>query len=866
MNVKIYRCFIASPSDTIEERKICKKVVSELNRTIGNSLNFRIETLTWEDNTRPSVGEYSQGIINEQIGDYEIFIGIMYKKFGTATKNAGSGTEEEFDVAYQKYKNNEQVDIMFYFNDEPTPPSQIDSDQYSMIRNFKKKIGNLGVYYWNYNGILSFEENLRSHLTRCVTKKKHNNISKDVSEAIGKILTNKWEEALTAFSDQPVIWVDPVLSLTNEVSRNPSSKSESEFDLSEIIKNPISTIIKSPPQFGLTSLAHFMIKEAWNNNQLWIYLDSQEFKSKEIEKRTLRARKTLGLVDFQISCILLDSWKTTDVSAFRKLKNLSEAFPDIPIIVMETIEEESFLSQQSCDVKIDRQFNILHLLALPRTKIRKLITAYNKQRRIGEENMVLAKVTSDLEAINIHRTPMNCLTLLKVSERYFDESPINRTKMLEMFLFVLFDLGSSPLYEIRPDLKDCEYVLGRFCENMIRNEIYQFQKKYFLAKLKEYCEERLIDLDIDVVFEILSINNILLEKGDDLYFRSAFWIFFFSAKRMHINEEFAEYIFNSKKYISFPEIIEFYTGIDRNRSDALKKMLEDLEEKIEEVEKKLGMPGNVQLFNTVKWHSTEEQIKKMHSELGDTVKNSNLPDSVKDQYADEKYDQLKPYNQNLQKIFHEYSLYNLMQTIKATARALRNSDYIESKFKIRALSKIQEGMEQVSKAMLAISPILAMRRQATFGGVGFILAGNFNGDLNQKFNKIVSVNPYNVVNFFKNDIFSKKMGPLLFERLENEYNPYTKHLIALLIISERPRNWKKNVENYIVGVRWDSFYLRDIILALKIKYIYDFLTNKEERDYEFLIKKSLAKNYYKEKNPSLNKVLKISNKQLPKRD
>lgn len=108
-------------------------------------------------------------------------------------------------------------------------------------------------------------------------------------------------------------------------------------------------------------------------------------------------------------------------------------------------------------------FNVLHLLALPRTQIRKVVCEYNKSKDIGEEDIVLSKVVTDLDTLNIHRTPLNCITLLKVSEKHFDESPVNRTNMLEMVLFVLFNLEGIPTYKTKPDLKDCEYVLGCFC-------------------------------------------------------------------------------------------------------------------------------------------------------------------------------------------------------------------------------------------------------------------------------------------------------------------------------------------------------------------------------------------------------------------
>ena len=106
------RIFISSPSDVEEERKIALAVIEELNKSFCPSLNINLFPLTWEDNTYPSVGEYSQDVINAQITDYDVFVGIMANRFGTPTLKSGSGTEEEFNKAYEK---KDSVHIMFFF-------------------------------------------------------------------------------------------------------------------------------------------------------------------------------------------------------------------------------------------------------------------------------------------------------------------------------------------------------------------------------------------------------------------------------------------------------------------------------------------------------------------------------------------------------------------------------------------------------------------------------------------------------------------------------------------------------------------------------------------------------------------------------
>ena len=51
------RVFVASPGDVAGERDTVSYVVSEVNRVLGEHLGFPIETLRWETDARPGVGE-----------------------------------------------------------------------------------------------------------------------------------------------------------------------------------------------------------------------------------------------------------------------------------------------------------------------------------------------------------------------------------------------------------------------------------------------------------------------------------------------------------------------------------------------------------------------------------------------------------------------------------------------------------------------------------------------------------------------------------------------------------------------------------------------------------------------------------------
>lgn len=436
--------------------------------------------------------------------------------------------------------------------------------------------------------------------------------------------------------------------------------------------------------------------------------------------------------------------------------------------------------------------------------------------------------------------------------------------MIKKVLFLLFNMDEIPTYKERPDLKDCEYVLGRFCEQMIRNSNIYFTREEFVSILKKYCDEKFIDLEIHVVFDVLFSNHIITPRDQKYCFKCSFWIYYFAAHRMHQDPEFAKWVLSDLQYTSYPEIIEFYTGVDRSRTDALKIMIGDISNVCETVDKKCGLPDGVNPFSLARWSPTEEMVDKMQKEIGEFVANSKLPAVVKDQYADKYYDPTRPYNQSIQNLFRDYSLIILMQAVRSGSRALRNSDYVDPSVKKELLQVIMRGWEQMTKVFLVLTPILASMGNADFSGVRFFLKGDFGDSFDLRFSNIFRHIPANVVNLFKNDLSSKKMGPLLFDYLNNESNEIKKLVMIIHLISERPRNWRAAIEDYITVISKGSIYLLCVYQYLRSEYQFSFANAKTLKDIEYLIKMCVAK-HLGNKKPGKEAISKVSNDVLPER-
>jgi hypothetical protein len=167
-NERVIVVFVASPSDLDPERNRLEEVIRELNVTWSRSLGARLDLVRWETHGFPGIGGDAQDVLNHELpGDYDIFVGLMWGRYGTPTGRAGSGTEEEYTRALERFRSRPgSVKIMFYFKDAPLVPSRIDPDQLAKVLRFRESLGAEGSLYWSFTSLGEFERLIRLHLAR----------------------------------------------------------------------------------------------------------------------------------------------------------------------------------------------------------------------------------------------------------------------------------------------------------------------------------------------------------------------------------------------------------------------------------------------------------------------------------------------------------------------------------------------------------------------------------------------------------------------------------------------------------------------------------------------------------------------------
>ncbi len=160
IGVTAYDLLISGPSDVDKYVEVIKDCIEKFNIAIGQINNAEIVGHHWSVDSYAKSGGEPQEILNEQFVDKcDAAVAILWSRFGTPTKNYGSGTEEEIEKMLS-----EEKQVFMYFVDETIPESQLDKVQYDKIMEFRKKYENRGLYF-----VVKDENDLRKQFTNHLT-------------------------------------------------------------------------------------------------------------------------------------------------------------------------------------------------------------------------------------------------------------------------------------------------------------------------------------------------------------------------------------------------------------------------------------------------------------------------------------------------------------------------------------------------------------------------------------------------------------------------------------------------------------------------------------------------------------------------
>ncbi|HSI00809.1 MAG TPA: hypothetical protein VLA02_09420 [Reyranella sp.] len=172
MDRRVIRIFLSSPSDVADERRTFVALVAEINDVVmllDPERNIHLQVQHYESDTYPDIIGSAQEVIDQQMpGNYDVHLGIMWRRAGTPTKDADSGTIHEFNRAHEHRKSTGTPTIMMYFCQEEIPfPSKDDLPQLEKVIGFRESVTTMGLVH-TYSKRAAFREQVRLDLLKAV--------------------------------------------------------------------------------------------------------------------------------------------------------------------------------------------------------------------------------------------------------------------------------------------------------------------------------------------------------------------------------------------------------------------------------------------------------------------------------------------------------------------------------------------------------------------------------------------------------------------------------------------------------------------------------------------------------------------------
>jgi len=88
----VFKVMIASPSDVASERNLIREILHEWNVINSDMRKIVLLPIAWETHSSPEMGDRPQAIINKQLKDCDLLVGVFWARIGTATGEYPSGT------------------------------------------------------------------------------------------------------------------------------------------------------------------------------------------------------------------------------------------------------------------------------------------------------------------------------------------------------------------------------------------------------------------------------------------------------------------------------------------------------------------------------------------------------------------------------------------------------------------------------------------------------------------------------------------------------------------------------------------------------------------------------------------------------
>lgn len=490
-----------------------------------------------------------------------------------------------------------------------------------------------------------------------------------------------------------------------------------------------------------------------------MYIDGAFIKENRCKEIVNDFAEDHSITSKEIKTIIIDNWTQIGERKENVLAKIKEEASNARIIILYKQDDSKYFDGLTNSGRED--FRTFYLRELDRKAIRQLTRDFLSQGNLSEidNEKIIESLIIGLMDLNAHRIPVNCIQLLLNFQQNYEAQPVNRSKILDTLIKVLFLKPDSFFYTNNLDDVECCLIMGTLCENLMRKNDGKYYLRLFTEDDYKTATSRLRSRFQENVmmrlFEQMKEAQIIVPYQNYYEFRFSYWVYYFTAYQMYNSKDFYNYMVHTQDCIYMPDIVEFYSGIDHKCEELISLIIQELNKLSSEILQNLDISA-FNPYELLKCRPNQLLEDKTQEQIEQELSASKMPEAIKDSVKDKEYNNMHPFNQAIETVMEEYKVKNMMTLVRSASRALRNSQMISEELRTQLFSSIQNAWSSVVRVLVLLTPALVQTGHGGMGGANFVLTGKFPEDPKQKFIHVLSVIPFNIARWYINDVYSEK--------------------------------------------------------------------------------------------------------------
>ena len=232
MIMRILNVFLASPNDLQEERKVTRDIIDRINRVFNRRIGWHIELLGWEDRlpgfSRP------QALIDKDVDSCDLFLGVLWRRWGQPTGKFESGFEEEFTRARERKVNAGNPEIWLFFKNIDQENLQDPGEQLKKVLKFKSdQIERRELLFKEFVNTQTWREMIHDDLTAYIVDlaDRESKLAAQIQAAVSEESKESPSPTEAATTGEIGPFPTQLLSLFERVNKKLKGDSQVELDL-----------------------------------------------------------------------------------------------------------------------------------------------------------------------------------------------------------------------------------------------------------------------------------------------------------------------------------------------------------------------------------------------------------------------------------------------------------------------------------------------------------------------------------------------------------------------------------------------------------------------------------------------------------